>query len=273
MKAKMLAGNNVESEAELQDMIQSGTRLKVAKGFGWTKTIQNKRYGKKKREALAKQQFESNKQDLLLKHMGPVPMTEENLAIALSLEMQERGQQYPKDEMKGLSTSDFYLGQAKSMLNQAGDDLSKPSDFALMLVNNEIENIKEYGLIAAITPPVVRLKSVANFFKSIGKKTITKGAPGAMRAAKWESQWSKMPLDKAISKHAGPNHTSWVNNRRKLIYENPATGRQVVQDLDGGYFRIFQPNSFGSRRGRYLDMMGNVVPKSTQELSHFLIRY
>jgi hypothetical protein len=43
----------------------------------------------------------------------------------------------------------------------------------------------------------------------------------------------------------------------KRIYENPATGRQIVHDLEGGYFRIFQPSAIGSQKGTYLNMLGN----------------
>lgn len=43
----------------------------------------------------------------------------------------------------------------------------------------------------------------------------------------------------------------------KRIYENPATGRQIVHDLEGGYFRIFQPDAIGSQKGSYLNMLGN----------------
>ena len=33
--------------------------------------------------------------------------------------------------------------------------------------------------------------------------------------------------------------------------------RQIVQDFEGGYFRIFQPTSIGSQKGTYLNMVGN----------------
>jgi len=69
--------------------------------------------------------------------------------------------------------------------------------------------------------------------------------------------WPAASIEKAIGRHAGDNYTSWVTNTGKRIYENPATGRQVVHDLDGGYFRIFQPNAIGSQKGTYLNMLGN----------------
>ncbi len=69
--------------------------------------------------------------------------------------------------------------------------------------------------------------------------------------------WPAASLDKAIARHAGDNYTTWVTKTGKRIYENPATGRQIVHDFEGRYFRIFQPNSIGSQKGTYLNMLGN----------------
>jgi RHS repeat-associated protein len=80
---------------------------------------------------------------------------------------------------------------------------------------------------------------------------------GQLRVAKYGSQWQKANLKEAITRHAGPNPTSWRSKSGKMIYENPATGRQVVVD-DAGYFRIFQPKSFGSQDGKYLNLRGEV---------------
>ena len=70
-------------------------------------------------------------------------------------------------------------------------------------------------------------------------------------------KWPAASLKKAIAKHAGESYTTWVTDTGKRIYENPATGRQIVQDIEGGYFRIFQPTSFGGQKGTYLNMLGN----------------
>lgn len=58
------------------------------------------------------------------------------------------------------------------------------------------------------------------------------------RASKWDTGWQKLSLAKAIQKHAGDNYTSWVT-KQKTIFENPSTGRQVIVDNKGSYFRIF----------------------------------
>jgi hypothetical protein len=65
-------------------------------------------------------------------------------------------------------------------------------------------------------------------------------------------------VDRAIELHAGPTYSSWETATGKVIFENPANGRQVVYDLEGNYFRIFQPVAIGSQRGVYLNMMGSV---------------
>jgi hypothetical protein len=80
---------------------------------------------------------------------------------------------------------------------------------------------------------------------------------GATRAA--GRNWQAASLETAIERHAGPNYTSWTTATGKTIFENPATGRQVVVDQAGGYFRIFQPNSIGSAKGTYLNLIGNDV--------------
>jgi hypothetical protein len=79
---------------------------------------------------------------------------------------------------------------------------------------------------------------------------------GAARAAKYGQLWLKASLKDAIAQHAGPNYTTWITKTGKRIYENPATGRQVVVDLNGGYFRIWQPTTIGGSKGKFLDLMG-----------------
>ncbi len=109
--------------------------------------------------------------------------------------------------------------------------------------------------------------------KKGGAKAAGEIAPGLARRLKWGHNWMKADITKAITRHLGDGGeiTTWVTKSNKRIYENAKTGRQIVEDLDGGYFRIFQPNKIGGKNGKYLDMMGNVIPNSRQELSHFII--
>jgi RHS repeat-associated protein len=94
---------------------------------------------------------------------------------------------------------------------------------------------------------------------------------GAARAAKFGNLWQKASLQKAITRHAGENYTTWLTKTGKRIYENPATGRQIVQDLEGGYFRIFQPNKIGGTKGKYLDLLGK-VPSPAQRVKSGAIK-
>jgi RHS repeat-associated protein len=113
---------------------------------------------------------------------------------------------------------------------------------------------------------------------------------GAARAQQFGAKWSVASLSKAIARHAGPNATSWKTATGKMIHENPITGRQVVVDVAGGYFRIFQPKTIGGKAGTYLNLLGRApsparfvksgavktVPlqgDDLQEATHFLIRH
>ena len=80
---------------------------------------------------------------------------------------------------------------------------------------------------------------------------------GKARVANYGENWQKADLQKAISRHAGSDATSWRTITGKTIYENPTSGRQVVVD-DAGYFRIFHPRTFGSKAGDNLDMLGKL---------------
>lgn len=90
-----------------------------------------------------------------------------------------------------------------------------------------------------------------------GSPTPPPGAASKLAENLATRNWPTASLEQAISRHAGENYTTWVTRTGKRIFENPATGRQVVVDLEGGYFRIFQPNAFGSSKGTYLNLMGN----------------
>jgi RHS repeat-associated protein len=109
--------------------------------------------------------------------------------------------------------------------------------------------IKAYGmgrLLAVLTPR-----------PTVGPQAASKAvlSAGAARAEQYGANWSRASLSKAIERHAGPSATSWVNGE-KIIFENPATGRQVIYDTGGNYFRIYQPRTIGSTKGVYLNLLG-----------------
>lgn len=99
---------------------------------------------------------------------------------------------------------------------------------------------------------------------SNSKPATTPPSAGEQRANTHGAGWQSASLEKAIDRHCGSNYSSWTTKTGKRIYENPQTGRQVVHDVSGNYFRIFQPESIGSKKGVYLDMLGKVPSPATR---------
>jgi len=79
---------------------------------------------------------------------------------------------------------------------------------------------------------------------------------GALRASKYSNNWPTASLDNAIKKFAGDNPKVTFTDKGKKIYTNKDTGIEVVEDLNGSYFRIYDPNVTGKRA--YLDMNGKI---------------
>ncbi|QTM00435.1 VENN motif pre-toxin domain-containing protein [Mannheimia sp. ZY171111] len=93
--------------------------------------------------------------------------------------------------------------------------------------------------------------------KSIGYENQTVYLTGGeYRSNLYSKNWETADLSKAIDKFAGNNPRITVTEKGKRIYENPITKVQVVEDLNGKYFRIFNPNIQGRRA--YLDLNGNI---------------
>ena len=63
-------------------------------------------------------------------------------------------------------------------------------------------------------------------------------------------------MDDAVTKFAGSNPVVTTTAKGKIIFTNPNTGIQVVQDVNGNYFRIYDPSISGKRA--YLDLNGNI---------------
>jgi hypothetical protein len=79
---------------------------------------------------------------------------------------------------------------------------------------------------------------------------------GAARAAQYAKNWPEADLDDAISKFSGPHPVTSTTEKGKKIYTNPVTGVEIVEDLNGDYFRIYDPSKPGKRK--YLDLSGNI---------------
>ncbi len=79
---------------------------------------------------------------------------------------------------------------------------------------------------------------------------------GAERANKFSINWPKASLKDAVKKFSGDNPIITRTDKGKKIYTNRETGIQVVQDLNGNYFRIYDPKINGKRA--YLDLNGEI---------------
>ncbi|MFH8133253.1 hypothetical protein ABU178_03530 [Pantoea osteomyelitidis] len=66
-----------------------------------------------------------------------------------------------------------------------------------------------------------------------------------------------------MKKFAGSEPIISITDKGKRIYANPSTGVQVVEDMNGKYFRIYNPSIAGKRA--YLDLEGNVPNNKTLE--------
>ena len=82
---------------------------------------------------------------------------------------------------------------------------------------------------------------------------------GEYRANLYSKNWTEANLHKSIEKFAGKNPIITMTDKGKRIYKNPTTKVQVVEDINGKYFRIYDPSIRGKRN--YLDLNG-VVPNN-----------
>ena len=77
--------------------------------------------------------------------------------------------------------------------------------------------------------------------------------PGAWRAARFGSMWTRASLKDAVSTVAGQTPTI-TQTAQKTIFTNPQTGMRVVYDRAGNYFRVQNP------QGKYVDQFGKPIP-------------
>jgi len=79
---------------------------------------------------------------------------------------------------------------------------------------------------------------------------------GAARRAEYGDGWPKGDINRSVDEFAGPNPIVTTTDKGKNIYANPETGVQVVEDINGGYYRVYDPSLSGRRK--YLDLNGNI---------------
>ena len=70
-----------------------------------------------------------------------------------------------------------------------------------------------------------------------GLAILVHNAGGYERSQKYSNNWSDESLSKTVDKIA-PDSKPVKTSSGKEIYNNPKTGKQVVYDTDGNYFRI-----------------------------------
>ena len=79
---------------------------------------------------------------------------------------------------------------------------------------------------------------------------------GTARASRYSSGWGNESAKDAVNRIA-PNSKPIVTDTGKIIYNNPNTGKQVIFDIEGNYFRIENTTLHGKRV--YSDINGNTI--------------
>ena len=92
-----------------------------------------------------------------------------------------------------------------------------------------------------------------------GFGVLVHNAGGYERSQKYSNNWSDESLSKTVDKIA-PESKPVKTSSGKEIYNNPKTGKQVVYDTDGNYFRIEDTTLTGKRV--YTDINGNQIPNN-----------
>ncbi|WP_143167641.1 hypothetical protein [Massilia sp. CF038] len=83
---------------------------------------------------------------------------------------------------------------------------------------------------------------------------------GAARAEKFADFQQKVSARDTIANIAGDNPVITYTESGKTIYANPTTGKQVVYDNAGKYFRVEDTTVSGPLR--YTDQFGNPIPNN-----------
>lgn len=79
---------------------------------------------------------------------------------------------------------------------------------------------------------------------------------GAARAAKNSGNWSSGSLSETVAQIAGSKPKISYTDSGKTVYTNPDTGKSVVYDNAGNYYRVLDAS------GQYLDKSGTPLPNN-----------
>jgi hypothetical protein len=91
-----------------------------------------------------------------------------------------------------------------------------------------------------------------------GETTVPNIAPGASRANKFSNGWGNGSLRNTVD-NVAPDAVPYDTPSGKTIYSNDQTGKQVVYDKAGNYYRVEDTNINGKRR--YVGTDGTDVSK------------
>ena len=149
------------------------------------------------------------------------------------------------------------IGALKAQAQKLASLASTPSASTVGQVTKEIAQLdSEAGKLTTTSEDATKLLEAESSSTTQGKSALTNNQK---RLAKYSKLWQKADLNAAIESQAGPNPATWRTATGKTVYENPATGRQVVVD-EAGYFRIYQPST-----GRYFNLTGE-LPTITRKV-------
>jgi len=84
---------------------------------------------------------------------------------------------------------------------------------------------------------------------------------GAARAALYSANWPIANSNSAVEKFAGSNPIVSTTDKGKRIYKNPQNGIEVVEDMDGNHFRIYDPSL--PRKRKHLNLEEIIPSKKT----------
>lgn len=118
------------------------------------------------------------------------------------------------------------------------------------------QTIRPTGQPTYTQADIVILQTRLNQLSNFGQLSFT-NLGGQYRANQYSQNWQVASLSNAVREHAGTNPRIYTFGSQKTIYENSVTGRQVIYDRSGNYFRINDP-SINSRRS-YLGLHGENV--------------
>ena len=134
-----------------------------------------------------------------------------------------------------------------------GDELLDVNGNILLVENFDVELTEEPVTVYNFQVEDFHTYHVSEF------GLLVHNAGGYERSQKYSNNWSDESLSNTVDKIA-PESKPVKTSSGKEIYNNPKTGKQVVYDTDGNYFRIEDTTLTGKRV--YTDINGNQIPNN-----------